>query len=44
MDLAEGEALLGWVNLTAELAPGIHFFSWARNMTVDAFFTIRASR
>jgi len=26
-------------NESPELGPGIHFFHWARNMTVDAFFT-----
>ena len=26
-------------NQTPELAPGIEFFSWARRMTVDAFYT-----
>ena len=26
-------------NQTAELAPGIEFFTWARRMTVDAFYT-----
>lgn len=26
-------------NQTAELAPGIEFFGWARRMTVDAFYT-----
>ena len=26
-------------NATPELAPGIEFFTWARRMTVDAFFT-----
>jgi hypothetical protein len=26
-------------NQTAELAPGIEFFSWVRRMTVDAFYT-----
>jgi hypothetical protein len=26
-------------NETPELAPGIEFFSWARRMTVDAFYT-----
>jgi len=26
-------------NSTAELAPGIEFFTWARRMTVDAFYT-----
>jgi hypothetical protein len=26
-------------NQSAELAPGIDFFSWARRMTVDAFYT-----
>ena len=26
-------------NQTTELAPGIEFFSWARRMTVDAFYT-----
>jgi len=26
-------------NATPELAPGIHFFNWARRMVVDAYFT-----
>ena len=26
-------------NQSPELAPGIEFFSWARRMTVDAFYT-----
>jgi hypothetical protein len=26
-------------NSTPELAPGIHFFEWARRMVVDAYFT-----
>ena len=26
-------------NRTAELAPGIRFFDWARRMTVDAYYT-----
>jgi gluconate 2-dehydrogenase gamma chain len=26
-------------NDSAELGPGIHFFTWVRNMTVDAYFT-----
>jgi gluconate 2-dehydrogenase subunit 3-like protein len=26
-------------NDSPELGPGIHFFTWARNMTVDAFYT-----
>ena len=26
-------------NQTPELAPGVEFFSWARRMTVDAFYT-----
>jgi gluconate 2-dehydrogenase gamma chain len=26
-------------NLSPELAPGIEFFTWARRMTVDAFYT-----
>ena len=26
-------------NETPELAPGIEFFTWARRMTVDAFYT-----
>jgi gluconate 2-dehydrogenase gamma chain len=26
-------------NMTPELAPGIQFFTWARRMTVDAFYT-----
>jgi len=26
-------------NTTPELAPGIQFFTWARRMTVDAFYT-----
>lgn len=29
-------------NITPELAPGIHFFEWVRNMTVDAFYTSKA--
>jgi gluconate 2-dehydrogenase gamma chain len=29
-------------NTTPELAPGIAFFTWARNMTVDAFYTSKA--
>jgi gluconate 2-dehydrogenase subunit 3-like protein len=29
-------------NTSAELAPGIHFFDWVRNMTVDAFYTSKA--
>ncbi|MGH9721548.1 MAG: gluconate 2-dehydrogenase subunit 3 family protein [Bryobacteraceae bacterium] len=28
-------------NTSPELAPGIRFFSWVRNMTVDAFYTSR---
>ncbi|MBI1792473.1 MAG: gluconate 2-dehydrogenase subunit 3 family protein [Acidobacteria bacterium] len=28
-------------NETPELAPGIRFFAWVRNMTVDAFYTSR---
>lgn len=28
-------------NESPELAPGIRFFTWARNMTVDAFYTSR---
>ena len=26
-------------NDSPELGPGIHFFNWVRNMTVDAFYT-----
>jgi hypothetical protein len=26
-------------NESPELAPGIHFFAWMRNMVVDAFYT-----
>ena len=26
-------------NRTEELSPGIHFFDWARRMTVDAYYT-----
>jgi hypothetical protein len=26
-------------NTSPELAPGIHFFTWVRDMTVDAYFT-----
>jgi gluconate 2-dehydrogenase gamma chain len=26
-------------NATPELAPGIHFFAWMRNMVVDAYYT-----
>jgi gluconate 2-dehydrogenase gamma chain len=26
-------------NMTPELAPGIHFFAWMRNMVVDAYYT-----
>ncbi len=29
-------------NRTAELAPGITFFNWARRMTVDAYYTSAA--
>jgi gluconate 2-dehydrogenase gamma chain len=29
-------------NRTAELAPGIRFFDWARRMTVDAYYTSAA--
>jgi hypothetical protein len=29
-------------NSNAELGPGIRFFSWARNMVVDAFYTSQA--
>ena len=29
-------------NRTAELAPGIKFFDWARRMTVDAYYTSAA--
>jgi len=29
-------------NSTPELAPGIGFFTWVRNMTVDAFYTSKA--
>jgi len=29
-------------NSTPELAPGIQFFSWVRNMTADAFYTSKA--
>jgi hypothetical protein len=29
-------------NSTPELAPGIHFFDWARRMTVDAYYTSAA--
>ncbi|HXW08452.1 MAG TPA: gluconate 2-dehydrogenase subunit 3 family protein [Vicinamibacterales bacterium] len=40
---AEQTALLDLVayrrNRTPELEPGIEFFSWARRMTVDAFYT-----
>lgn len=40
---AEQTALLDLIayrrNQTAELAPGIEFFTWARRMTVDAFYT-----
>ncbi|MEN3338994.1 MAG: gluconate 2-dehydrogenase gamma chain [Acidobacteriota bacterium] len=40
---AEQTALLDQIayrrNTTPELAPGILFFSWARRMTVDAFYT-----
>ncbi len=25
--------------MTPELAPGIHFFAWMRNMVVDAYYT-----
>jgi gluconate 2-dehydrogenase subunit 3-like protein len=40
---AEQTALLDLIayrrNQTPELAPGIEFFTWARRMTVDAFYT-----
>jgi hypothetical protein len=29
-------------NDSPELGPGIHFFKWVRNMTVDAFYTSKA--
>lgn len=29
-------------NSTPELAPGIQFFNWVRNMTADAFYTSKA--
>lgn len=29
-------------NSTPELEPGIHFFTWVRNMTADAFYTSKA--
>jgi gluconate 2-dehydrogenase gamma chain len=29
-------------NESPELGPGIHFFNWARNMTVDAYYTSKA--
>ena len=29
-------------NDSPELGPGIHFFTWVRNMTVDAFYTSKA--
>jgi hypothetical protein len=29
-------------NNSPELGPGIQFFVWARNMTVDAFYTSKA--
>ena len=29
-------------NSTPDLAPGIGFFTWVRNMTVDAFYTSKA--
>jgi gluconate 2-dehydrogenase gamma chain len=29
-------------NDTPELGPGIAFFTWVRNMTVDAFYTSKA--
>ena len=29
-------------NNSPELAPGINFFNWVRNMTVDAFYTSKA--
>jgi gluconate 2-dehydrogenase gamma chain len=29
-------------NNSEELAPGILFFTWVRNMTVDAFYTSKA--
>ena len=42
-DPREQTALLDLIayrrNQTAELAPGIEFFTWARRMTVDAFYT-----
>jgi|SRR5579862_823967 len=40
---AEQTALLDLIayrrNMTPELAPGIHFFAWMRNMVVDAYYT-----
>jgi gluconate 2-dehydrogenase gamma chain len=40
---AEQTALLDLIayrrNSTPELAPGIHFFAWMRNMVVDAYYT-----
>lgn len=29
-------------NRTEDLAPGIHFFDWARRMTIDAYYTSAA--
>ncbi len=29
-------------NESAEFGPGIHFFDWARRMTIDAFYTSKA--
>jgi gluconate 2-dehydrogenase gamma chain len=29
-------------NATPELEPGVRFFAWARNMTVDAYYTSAA--
>jgi hypothetical protein len=29
-------------NSAPELAPGVHFFTWVRNMTVDAYYTSKA--
>ena len=26
-------------NETPEMAPGIHFFAWARNLVLDAYYT-----
>lgn len=35
--------LIAWrKNLSPELAPGIHFFEWARKMVADAFYTSKA--